>query len=864
MRHLLQPLLVPASVALVGASEREGALGRVVFGNLLAGGFHGEVHAVNPHRRQVSGMASHRSLAAIGKPVDLAVIATPARSVLSILDDAVRAGVRAAVLITAAPAGDSVTARRWRDDVAAHAKARDIRITGPGAFGVIRTDVGLNATFSDVAAIPGRLALVSQSGAVCTAMLDFASPMGIGFSSVLSVGDEIDVDVGELLDALLADPATDGILVYLESVANARGFLSALRAAARAKPVVVLKAGRSLATPGVDGAPSEDDVFDTALHRAGTVRVDTYMQLFAAARALAMGRIPRGDRIAIVANGRGPALLAADRARDIGVPLAKLAAPTLAALEAILPGESVRGNPVDVRGTATAARYAAALQAALDDPGVDAVIALHVPRPIDTPVAIAHAVAQTAKASRKPVLAAWLGAVEHRDARLALEAGSIADFYTPENAVDAFSFLAAYRRNQEWLLEAPSSRADTDTPDIAAANAVRAALPEAGALRLDTAATRVLLTAFGIAHVDARSVRTLADAHVAARHFGFPVVLIRDGATPLRAVVADAHALDGDFTRLAGDGARLRVVAAPRVDAARAFAVGVHVDPTFGPVITLGATSYFARGHRATMLPPLSRRLACDMVDACGSTDDIGNASRDALLRLLLQLSALVCALPWVRAIALEPVIVGEGLAIVADAHIDVDTTRKLLAHYAHMAIHPYPVELEGEIRLRDGARLAVRPMRPGDVDLEQRFVAALSDESRYLRFFYQLHALTPQLLARFTQVDYDREMALVALPRLADGATADEFVGVARYIAAIDRHRAEFAIVVADAWQGRGVGERLMQRLMDVARASGVVHLEGTVLRSNVAMLRFVDRLGFAARDDAEDPHQVMVARAL
>lgn len=865
MHHALRSLLAPASVALVGASERAGALGRVVFENIRAGGFRGDVYAVNPNHRRVFDARSYRSLAAIGEPVDLAVIATPARSVASILDDAARAGVTSAVLITAAPAGDPREAKRWLDDVVAHARSHRIRVVGPGGFGVIRTDIGLNATFADVAAIRGRLALVSQSGAVCTAMLDFASPMGIGFSSVLSLGDAVDVDAGELLDALLTDEATEGILMYIEDIAHARGFLSALRAAARTKPVVVLKAGRSLAGAVVDGGPSQDEVFDAALHRSGTVRVQTYTQLFAAARALAMGRIPRGERIAIISNGRGGALLAADRALDVGIPLATLTAPTLAALETILPGESVRGNPVDVRGTASAVRYATALQAVLADANVDAVIALQVPRTVDTPVAIAQAAATVAKASRKPVLAAWLGSVDRHDARAALEAGGIANFYTPENVVEAFSFLAAYRRNQQWLLEAPSSRGDVDAPDLAAAEAIR--LPHRDAsqrVRLAPDEARALLAAFGIAHVDATLVHSLDEARAAARRFHYPVMLIRDGAAPRRAIAGNARSLERDFARLDGDAAALRIVATPRVDAARAFAVGVQVDPTFGPVITLGAAAYFSRGRGATMLPPLSLRLALDMVDRCGGMPgDVGTPSREALARLLLQVSALVCALPWVRRIALEPVVAGDGVAIVADARVDIDPVRTSTPHYAHMAIHPYPVELEGEARLGDGQRLFVRPIRPEDVELEQRFVAALSGETRYLRFFYQLHELTPQMLARFTQVDYDRELALVALARSADGETADEFVGVARYILSADRSVAEFAIVIADAWQGRGVGRVMLERLADAARGNGVTRLEGTVLRSNVNMLRFVTGRGFATRDDADDPEQVVVSRA-
>ena len=666
---------------------------------------------------------AHRSLTAIGEAVDLAVIATPRRTQWPQCSTMRRlAGIRMAALITAAPAGEPHAAARWRAAIATRARERGIRLLGPGAFGVTRTGIGLNATFSDVAALPGRLGLIAQSGAVCTSMLDFAAPMGIGFSSVLSLGDEIDIDVAALLDALVADADTDAILVYVEDVCAARHFLSALRAAARAKPVVVLKAGRSLARAPADGVPGEDEVFDAALRRAGTVRVHTYAQLFAAARALAAGRMPRGERVAIVANGRGPALLAADRAHDLGVPLAALEPSTLAALEPVLPGESVRGNPLDVRGTAGVERYRTAIAAVLADRNVDAVIALHVPRPAASPMAMARAVAEAAAHPTSRCSPHGSGRPSAVTCTQRCSDGGVANFYTPENVVEAVSYLAAYRRNQQWLLEAPSSQAEIATPDFAAAEAIRTRQPRAQWLAAgDTAA---LLDAFGIPHLTAAVVRTVEDARAAAHALHYPVVLVRDGDDPRRAVVADARMLARDFVRLDDGVSALRLVATPRVDVAHAFAIGVHVDPAFGPVITLAAASYSLRSRAPPMLPPLSLRLARDLVDgSAGAADDVSDASRDALARVLLQVSAMVCALPWARRIVLEPVIVGDGRAMVAEARIDVDPQRSAVGRYAHMAIHPYPHELEGDLALADGATLFVRPIRPEDAVREQRFV---------------------------------------------------------------------------------------------------------------------------------------------
>lgn len=867
MRHALAPLLVPRSVALVGASEQAGSLGRTVLENLLAGRFEGKLFAVNPKYRQVLGQRCWKSIADIGEVVDLAIVATPAAAIPGILDRA-RGRLRAAALLSFVD-DDPPAAAAWQRDVARIGRAHGIRLVGPGAFGVIRTDIGLNATFCAPIARPGKLALVAQSGAVCTALLDFAAPLPIGFSTVTSIGGRIDVGFGELLEALVHDPQTDGILLYIEDVGDARLFMSSLRQAARSKPVVVLKAGRSTESmPARDalGEPSilPDAVFDAALERAGTVRVRTYAQLFSAARILALGRIPRGDRLAIVSNGHGPGVLAADAAHDAGVPLATFGAATIAALDAILPREMARSNPVDVRGDAPAARFAAAVKAVLADADVDAVVALHVPRPVTSAVEAAQAVAAVARSGDKPVLGAWLGAIERPPVLQALEAGDVANYYTPEIAVEAFSFLAAYRRNQEWLLEVPASHADPRPPDLAAAESVRERARAEGHAVLPPAETQRLLAAFGIATAPLAMVRTLAQAQAAARTLGYPVSLTLEGAVPPfeRTGLAHGRALARAWKELteilpAGQGAgapRVVVQSAPPVGEAGACAVTLATDATFGPVISAGTSTrgVAAPAARAVMLAPLNRRLAHDLLDAASI------APNESLVHLVQQVSALACALPWVTGLALDPVLVVRDTVRVGRARALADPEREPPAAYGHMAIHPYPVELEGTLRLPDGTALAMRPVRPEDAELERRFVAGLSEESRYFRFFYRLHELTPAMLGRFTQVDYDRELALLALGPDPEAPGGQAIVGVARYIANLDHESAEFAVVVSDAWQGRGVAYGLMRALIDRARTRGLSRLEGSVLRANVRMIRFTQRMGFVLHDDPGDSDQV------
>lgn len=873
MRHALAPLLAPRSVALVGASERPGSLGRTVLENLIAGRFDGPLHAVNPKHRTVLGRRCWRTIADIGEPIDLAIVAAPAAAAPGILEQA-KGYLRAAAVLSFIDADQEQT-EAWHRDLLRAARANGIRLVGPGAFGVIRTDLHLNATFCAPLARPGRLALVAQSGAVCTALLDFAAPLPIGFSTVTSLGGSIDVGFGEVLEALVHDRQTDGILLYVETVKDTRLFMSALRQAARIKPVVVLKAGRYAEPVAGEDALGEpaiapDAVFEAALGRAGTVRVRTYAQLFSAARILSVGRIPRGDRLAIVSNGHGPGVLAADAARDAGVLLATLAPATLAALDRVLPVGMRRRNPLDVRGDASASRFAGAVEVVLADPGVDAVVALHVPRPVAGAVEAARAVAAVARAADKPILGAWLGALVRPPVQEALEAGGVANYYTPEIAVEAFSFLATYRRNQEWLLEVPSSHVDPTPADLAGAEDVRRLAERERHGVLPPASTQRLLAAFGIATAPLTTVRTLAEGQAAARQLGYPVALTVEDAVPPfeRTGLAHGRALARAWKELvavAGSPTgqalpRIVIQSAPPVGEAGACALTLATDATFGPVIAAGSSTrgVAASRQRAVMLAPLNRRLARDLLTAAAVTP------HDALVHLVQQISALACALPWVQGVALDPVLVVRGTASVARARVLVDPARRPARGYAHMAIHPYPVELEGTLHLRDGTVLALRPVRPEDAELERRFVEALSEESRYFRFFYRMHEITPAMLGRFTQVDYDRELALLALAPDPAGPGGQAIVGVARFIANLDRESAEFAVVTADAWQGRGVGHALMQALIARARVRGLRRLEGSVLRVNQRMIRFTQGLGFTVADDRNDPEQVVVTLVL
>ncbi len=893
-RHRLAALLAPASVALVGATEREGALGRIVWQNLAAGGLKGALTPVNPKYKTVFGQRCHARLRELPAPPDLAVFVTPARTIPGLIEEAGAAGIRAAVVLSSGfgEAGDG--GRKLQREMLAAAKRHGVRILGPNCLGLMRTDTGLNATFSPVAALAGKLALVSQSGAICTAILDWARPAGVGFSSVVSLGGAADVDFGEVLDFLIADPETDAILMYIEGVSDARRFVSALRVAARSKPVVALKVGRFAAgTKAVSSHTGalvgSDAVFDAALRRCGTVRVKSYIQLFASARLLATRRLPAGERLAVLTNGGGPGVMAADCAAENGVPLAQLSAQTVARLDAALPAQWSRGNPVDIVGDAPPQRFTDATAAVLDDPGVDALLVMYCPVAVTSPAAAAQAVLAGAKGRDKPLLAAWLGDINPNETRDLLEAHGVPNFYTPETAVEAFSFLCAYQRNQLQLMEVPAAlaQATEPAPDLAAANALRDAALAEGRTLLTEAEAKDLLRAFGIAVPPSPVAATREAAVAAARAIGFPVALkihspdithkTEVGGVRLNLHNEDmvAEAFDGilrDARRLR-PGARIEgAVVQPmlRFPHQREVLVGVATDPVFGPVISFGAGGVSVEAVRdtAVALPPLNAVLARELVDRTRVSRllvayrDVPAADLDALCALLVGVSRMVCALPWLSEMDLNPVLAHPGGAAIADARVVIDPARLVVpARYGHMAIHPYPVELEGRLKLRDGSYVPVRPIRPEDAGLEKRFFDGLSERSRYQRFLNQMAQLPQQMLARFTQLDYDRELALVALDP-GPGDNSGEFIGVGRYAPNADGETAEFALTVADAWQGKGVGRALLERICDCARAAGYKTLFGHILNANRDMLGLAEQLGFALA--GSDGDLVTVARPL
>ena len=923
--HYLAPLFAPRSVAVIGASVRPGSLGHAVLANLRTGGFTGGLFAVNPKYDLIDGLPCYRNLALLPQAPDLALIVTPASTVSGVLEQAARTGTKHAVVLSAGFGETGPDGHAREEEVRRTARTNGLRMIGPNCLGIMRPAIGLNATFARGTARAGSIALVSQSGAMCAALADWAWSAGIGFSSVISLGAAADLDFGEVLDYLLHDDETKSILLYVEGVHDARRFISGLRAAARTKPIVVLKAGRHAAGAHAalshTGAITGDDaVFDAALRRSGVVRAQTWDELFAAARLLGAGRLPAGKRLAILTNGGGPGVMAADCAIDHGVTLANLSPDTLAQLDAVLPAHWSHGNPIDIIGDASPQRLAAALTPLLADPSVDGVLTLFCPQIVMTSEDAAHALRPLAQASSKPVLTGWLGETGVVAGRALIEAAGLPAFDSPEAGVIAFAALAQYTRAQELLLQVPAPLAlpaapDLDTPgvappgmgkpdastrdlaapgvatpNVAAPDVATPYVAAACALARTTAASgRTLLTEpeskqllgwFGIATPRTLVAATLVEAIRIGGELGYPLALKilspdiahKSDVQGVTLNVRDLPSLEREFRNLMARTAKLRpdakidgVAIQPMIEKrfGREIMIGVARDAVFGQVISFGAGGVaveLLRDH-AIGLPPLNRRLAEDLIERTriarllAAYRHIPAASHEAIIDVLLRVSGMVCALPWLQEMDINPLTVDDTGAVALDARVVIDPARlDEDVRYSHLAIHPYPTRLESSASLRDGSVINIRPIRPEDARMELAFVEGLSEQSRYMRFFNPARSLPARMLARFTQVDYERELALIALPGEPTGAGVTRMIGVARYTPDADGTSCEFAVTVADDWHNRGLATLLMQRLIAAAREAGYQRMTGTVLVVNTAMRSLMQALGFSARATPHD----------
>ena len=880
-QHHLKPLFAPKSVAVFGASDRVDSVGQIVFQNMLQSGYKGKLYPVNPSHATVQGCKAYPAISHITDTVDLAVIATPAQRVPSIIAQCGEHNVKAAIIISAGfgEAGDAA-GKALEAQVLEHARRYGIRLIGPNCLGVMRPDIGLNATFNKGNAISGNIAFVSQSGALCTAILDWANANDVGFSSVVSMGASLDIDFGEILDYLISDTKTRSILLYIEGIHDARGFMSAIRAAARIKPVILVKVGRHPAASKAvishtASFVGSDDAFDAAVRRAGVVRVQTITQLFSAAKALSCGFDPTGNRLAIVTNGGGPGVMATDYAIDLGLEIATLSDNTIATLNQVLPATWSHGNPVDVVGDAQADRYQHAVKACLEDPNVDGVLAILTPQAMTKPLEVANVVIELTNQYKKPLLTSWMGEAQVNASRAAFSSAKKPSFRNPESAIDVFSFLSAYHQNQKLLMQMPGPISHHLEPDVESARMIiEGALQEKRKI-LGEMESKALLSAFHIPVAHTMVARSPNEALLIAQQLGFPVAMKINspdithksdvGGVMLNLVNAQEvrsayHEIIENVTRKRPQSHINGISIQPMIvkKNGRELMVGVTHDAVFGPIITFGAggTTVEIVGDRSVALPPLNSFLVKDLINGTHVAKMLGEfrnmppVNMEALESVLLRVSEMVCELPMLMEMDINPLILDENGVLAADARIMVDVNPSS-ERYEHMAIYPYPTHLVSNWQLADGTDVTIRPIRPEDVWLVQDFVKNLSEEARYFRFMKSVEALSETLLIRFTQIDYSREMALIAVQNEHDKEVE---LGVTRYAINPDGQSCEFALVIADSMRGTGLGYKLMTTLMDIARTRGLKRIEGEVLKNNTSMLKLMKRLGFDAKTSEDD----------
>ena len=881
--------LGPKSVALAGASAREGSVGHFVLRNIISGGYQGRIYPINPKYAEIEGVPCYRSAADLPEAPDLAIVMTPPEAVPGVVAELGARGVKAAVVITAGVDIASGLKQKMLDA----ARPQLMRIIGPNTIGLVAPLSNLNASFVHIAARPGKLALISQSGAIVSSIIDWAEVAGVGFSHVLSLGDMADVDVGDCLNMLAEDPETSSILMYLESVPSPRKFMSAARAAARVKPVIAVKPGRHAAaakaaathTGALAGA---DRVVDAALRRAGVIRVDDLEDLFTAAEITARFTPLETGRVAIVTNGGGAGVLAVDQLLDNGCTLATLDPTTLEKLNAVMPANWSKANPVDIIGDAPPHRYREALELVAADPGVDAILMMNCPTALAAPQGAAEVIAEAVDQGMiggKPVLACWLGAYAAEPARAILRKAGVASFSTPAEAAKAVAMLTRWSAIRRAMFRVPESATDVSF-DRAKVEAIIAHAVAEGRSMLTEPEAKQLLSAYAIPVPEVIEAATEDEVGAAAERLlqsssalvvkllsksishksdvGGVVLGLRDVTSARQAAVDIRARVEQKFPGAVDGFAVQPMIHRPE---ARELILGMHQDPIFGPTILFGAGGTAAEivDDVATGLAPLDDVLAGDLIDRtrigkllAGYRNE-APADRAAIIKALTGLSQLTADFPAITAIDINPLLADAAGAVALDARVEIDPRRLGLKRpNPDLAVRPYPSGWES-VAETHGRRFVLRPIRPADAELYPAFLDRVTAEDLRLRFLTPMRTIAPEMLIRLTQLDYDRDIAFVAL----EEATGD-LAGIVRYSSDPDHEAAEFGVLVRSDLHGLGLGTILMHRLIDYGRADGLQRLDGLIFRDNDVMLALCSDLGFVVETDPTNGSLVRASLAI
>lgn len=888
----LDRIFAPRRVAIVGGSRRPSSIGTLILQNIRKGGFAGEIAVVNPKYEAIDGVTTSPDLKSLPFVPDLIVVTAPAPAIPEIIGDAGEGGVSGAVIISS---GLGHGPGSMADAVEKAARTHKIRIVGPNCLGVMFPGVALNASFAARHPRSGSLALISQSGAIAAAMVDWGAERAVGFSGIVSIGDQLDVDVADLLDYFALDEKTSAILLYLEAVRDARKFMSAARAASRLKPVVVVKSGRmaqgaKAAATHTGALAGSDAVYDAAFRRAGLLRVRDLRELFDCAELLARHvHGPSGNRLAILTNGGGLGILAVDRLTELGGTAQALIPEVAARLDAVLPPTWSKANPVDISGDADVRRYLAALDVLLDDPASDAVLVMNVETAVASAPAIAEAVADCVKRNRasklspaKPVLTTWVGT----DQAVApiFEAATIPHFPTEDDAVRAFMHLVKHREATTALMATPPNVSSLFEADVKAAREVIEGALKEGRAWLDPIEISTLFEAYSIPMVPTLAAATPDEAVAKAEAFlanGLPVaikILSRDirhksdlggvalGLTTKGAVRSAACEVMAKAKQARPDARIDGVMVQPMIvrPGARELILGIADDPTFGPVMVFGrgGTAVEIINDKALALPPLDINLARGLVSRTRVSRllpayrDVPAVPPDIMPLTLVKLSQMAADCPEVHELDINPLLADGNGVLALDARVAIRKPTKLLAGQTRFAVRPYPSQWEGQLMLRNGWPIAVRPMRPEDEPAVVKFLGRVWAEDLRLRFFHAVKEFSHQFVARLTQLDYARAMAFVALD-----TETKEIVGVARLHSDSRYESAEYAILVQSNLKGNGLGWALMQLLIDYATAEGLKSLSGQVLAENTTMLTMCRELGFSVKADPNDTGIALVS---
>ena len=883
----LRAIFSPKSIAVFGATDRPGSVGRTLFWNLLSHPFGGTVYPINVKRRSVLGVRAYGSIAEVPEPVDLAVIATPASSVPQVIRDCVAAGVRGAIVITAGFREVGAPGIALEEQVRDALRGSSLRLIGPNCLGVMSPRTGLNATFSGVMAQPGHVAFISQSGAVGTAVLDWSLRENVGFSTFASIGSMLDVDWGDLIYYLGDDPHTRSIVMYMESIGDARSFLSAAREVALTKPIIVIKAGRTeaaakAAASHTGSLAGSDSVLDAAFRRSGVLRVDSLAEMFDVAEVLAkQAYLPEGPRLTILTNAGGPGVLSTDTLILGGGELTPLHADTLQALDQVLPPHWSKGNPIDILGDADPDRYAEAFARAAKDPNADGILVILTPQAMTDPTQTAETVKQHARDLKKPVLASWMGGSEVVAGKTILNQAGIPTYSHPDAAAHLFNLMWRYRLSLHALYETPSPAMTWDEKGVAATKVDRMLREVQRSQRtlLTESESKTLLAAYGIPVVETRVAETSAEAVNAALGMGFPVVLKLHSETVthktdvggVKLNLGDIAAVGEAFEQIkqgvtVAHGAEhfQGVTVQPMInrDDSYELILGSSIDAQFGPVLLFGAGGQMVEVMRdsAVALPPLTTTLARRLMEqtrihtALKGVRGRSAVDLDRIEKLLVRFSQLIIEHPEIKEIDINPLLAtpmsadGVGPLRALDARVVLHEPGIDHAALPRPAIRPYPAQYVEHWVLKDGRKATIRPIRPEDEPLIAQFHQDLSEHSVYLRYFHVMHVsqrVAHERLTRICFTDYDREMALVVDYRNPHTGS-HRILGVGRWSRLHDSRHAEFSMLVRDEDQRLGIGTELLKRLIESARQEGVGRITAEILAENEGMQRVSRKVGF------------------